>query len=90
MHFPPLVTGIEEKLGDGHDDEMNRDVLWEAVSCLLVEAVGGAVVVVVVSGLQSPVADPLLPGAVTFLFDPSEAVSPGCTLHNKMISSIDV
>ena len=69
---------------------MTRDVLREAVSCLLVDAVGGVVVVVVVSGLQSPVVDSLLPGAVKFLFDPSEAVSPGCTLHNKMITSIEV
>ena len=90
MNFPPLVTGTEEELGDGPDDEMTRDALREAVSCLLVEAIGGAVVVVVVSGLQSPVVDPLLPGAVKSLFDPPEAVSPGCILHSKIITSIEV
>ena len=83
------MTGTEE-LGDGPDGEMTRAVLREAVSCLPLDAVGGVVVVVVVSGLQSPVVDPLLSGAAKFLFDPSEAVSPVCTLHNKMITSIEV
>ena len=89
MDFPPLVTGTEE-LGDGSDDVMTRAVLREAVSCLPLDAVGGVVVVVVVSGLQSPVVDPLLPGAVKSLFDPPEAVSPGCILHSKIITSIEV
>ena len=89
VDFPPLVTGTEEELGDGPDDEMTRDVLREAVFCLLVEVVGG-VVVVVVSGLQSPVVDPLLARVVLFLFDSSKAVSPGCILHSKIITSIEV
>ena len=80
------MTGTEEELDDGPDDEMTRDVLREAVFCLLVEGIGGAVVIVVVSSLQSSVVDPLLPGAVAFLFDPSDGVSPVCTLHDKIIT----